>query len=233
MSDKAKRILVIEDDIDILKILCDQLELDGYSARGCTTGEEGVKASSSFKPDLIILDLNLPDIDGIKVCQYVRKRSECPVIMLTARDSLSDKMRGFASGCDDYIVKPFEYLELSVRVKACLRRYSGAGKEAKVLDFNSLKIVPARREVTLGDRPVKLTKKEFDLLELLASFPGQVLEREFITQQLWPNKEVYSWSRALDVHVRRLRQKIEPDPEHPVFIITHPGVGYSFRSEAD
>jgi two-component system alkaline phosphatase synthesis response regulator PhoP/OmpR family response regulator RpaB len=183
----------------------------------------------TMRPDLIILDLNLPDLDGIKLCQNIRRISEIPIIMLTARESLADKVRGLNSGADDYIVKPFEYLELAARIRACLRRSSSeqcCGKEKCC--FGELEVRLSTREVFLYDKPVYLTKKEFDLLELLICYPGEVLSREFICSQIWPNEEVYSWSRALDVHIRRLRKKIEPDPQNPKFIITHPGVGYRF-----
>lgn len=224
-----KTILVIEDDKDILTILKDQLELDGFSVAGASMGDQGIKLFKKLHPDLVILDLNLPDMDGIKVCQLIRRLAETPIIMLTARETISDKVRGFECGADDYIVKPFEYLELQARIKACLRRtLSGIKKEG--LQFGPLKILPQKMEVFLNDQDIKLTKKEFELLELLISNPDKVLERDFICRQLWPNGEVYTWSRALDVHIRRLRQKIEPDPDKPQFIITHTGVGYRFQT---
>ncbi len=221
------RVLVIEDDDDILTVLSDQLELDGFEVIRARSGKEGFQEFDRRLPDLVILDLNLPDVDGIKICQRLRQLSDCPVIILTARDSLSDKIRGFDCGCDDYMVKPFEYLELKARIKACLRRKRGIDHPGEIA-YGPLKVVLKRREVFLHEKPVHLTKKEFDLLELLITHPDQVLDREYICGQLWPDNETYAWSRALDVHIRRLRMKIEPDPEHPVFIITHPGVGYRF-----
>ena len=226
-----KKILIVEDDKDILTILRDQLELDNYEVKGAITGEEALKLFESFAPDLILLDLMLPDIDGIIICQQIRKRSNVPIIMLTARDALQDRIRGLEVGADDYVIKPFEYLELAARIKACLRR-SSMGKDKQV-SYGSIKIDHAKRQVFINDKPVKLTKKEYDLLDLLASNSGKVLSRDFLCGQLWPNKEVYSWSRALDVHIRRLRKKIEPDPENPRFILTHPGVGYRFEPSGE
>ena len=228
----AIKILVIEDDEDILTVLCDQLELDGYDVVKARSGEEGLKGFERYLPDLVILDLNLPDIDGIKICQRLRHISDSPVIILTARDSLSDKIRGFDCGCDDYIVKPFEYLELKARIKACLRRKRGANSKGEALSFGPLKVILRKREVFLNGKPVHLTKKEFDLLEILVTHPDQVLERDYLCTQLWPDNETYSWSRALDVHIRRLRLKVEPDPDHPSMILTHPGVGYRFNTSS-
>ena len=225
-------ILLIEDDRDILTILRDQLVMDNFKVLEAGSAEEGMQLFKTMRPDLIILDLNLPDLDGIKLCQNIRRISEIPIIMLTARESLADKVRGLNSGADDYIVKPFEYLELAARIRACLRRSSKeCGKEKCC--FGELEVRLGTREVSLQGKPVYLTKKEFDLLELLICYPGEVLSRDFICSQIWPNEEVYSWSRALDVHIRRLRKKIEPDPQNPKFIITHPGVGYRFDGSGD
>lgn len=226
------KILVVEDDKDILTVLKDQLELDGFEVKTALNGKTALEIFSHFNPDLILLDLNLPDIDGLRVCQKIRAHTqETAVIMLTARDRLCDKVRGFETGCDDYIVKPFEYLELQARIKAVLRRKSSTVANHEVMDFGTIKIFPQKREVKVQGNPIKLTKKEYDLLELFAAHPNKVLKREFIISELWPNKELYSWSRALDVHILRLRHKIEPDPECPRYIITHPGVGYRFRTD--
>lgn len=221
-------ILIIEDDKDIRRVLKDQLELDGFSVTEAASGAEGMYFFKKKPPSLILLDLNLPDLDGIKICQMMRSISDVPVIMLTARDALADKVRGFECGADDYIVKPFEYLELKVRILANLRRRVVVQKDELV--FGDLKISLKTREVFLRGRPVSLTRKEYELLELFIIQPNKVLEREYIVRQLWPNGEIYTWSRALDVHIRRLRQKIEVDSEQPQFILTHPGVGYRFNT---
>jgi len=224
-------ILVIEDDKDIRKVLKDQLELDGFSVLEAASGTEGMYVFKTRPPALILLDLNLPDLDGIKLCQMIRNISDVPIIMLTARDALADKVRGFECGADDYLVKPFEYLELKARILANLRRRAATQKDELI--FENLRISLKTREVFLNGQAVPLTRKEYDLLELFVVQPNRVLEREYIVRQLWPNGEVYAWSRALDVHIRRLRQKIEADPERPRFIVTHPGVGYRFQTSRD
>jgi two-component system alkaline phosphatase synthesis response regulator PhoP/OmpR family response regulator RpaB len=222
-------ILIVEDDADILKVLKDQLELDGYQVLEARQGDDGLKIAMESKPHLVILDLNLPDMDGLRMCRELRKISHVPVIMLTVRDTISDKLRGFEVGADDYITKPFEYLELAARVRACLKRNRVARPQDGVLDLDRIKLFPHKREVCVDGKPVGLTKREYELLELLALNRGRVLTRDFIMSQLWKGKEIYPWSRAVDVHIQRLRRKIEPDPEHPRFIITHPGVGYRFE----
>ncbi|OAG28040.1 response regulator transcription factor [Thermodesulfatator autotrophicus] len=230
---KAKtKILIIEDDLDITYILKEHLELDGFEVLEAENGQKGLELLEQ-NPDLIILDLNLPDIDGIKLCQKIRQKTDVPIIMLTARDSLSDKVRGLESGADDYLVKPFEYLEVLARIKACLRRAKKTLKKQEILEIGPFYIDFNRREVNINGKTIRLTKKEFDLLKILATHVNEVLTRDFIRNQLWPGKEIYPWSRALDVHIQRLRQKIEPDPENPRYIITHPGVGYRFNPEGD
>ncbi|WP_022853621.1 response regulator transcription factor [Thermodesulfatator atlanticus] len=232
MHGKTK-ILIIEDDLDIIYVLKEHLELDGFEVFEAETAKKGLKILEEEAPDLILLDLNLPDIDGIKLCKMIRQKSDIPIIMLTARDSLSDKVRGLESGADDYLVKPFEYLEVAARIKACLRRVKRGTPQQEVFEAGAFKIDFNRREVHLNGKSIKLTRKEFDLLKILASHPNEVLSREFLRKELWPGKEIYPWSRALDVHIQRLRQKIEPDPEKPRYIITHPGVGYRFNPEGD
>ncbi len=223
---KAK-ILIVEDDPDISKILKDQLELDGYDVETAASGKEGLEKFNKFLPDLIILDLNLPDIDGLRVCKTLREKSNIPIIMLTVRDSISDKLRGFECGADDYVTKPFEFLELAARIKVHLAR--SQKQKPQDYDFGYLKMHTIKKEVLVNGKPVRLTRREFELLELLVANAGRVLSREFIKSQLWPNKELYPWSRAIDVHIKRLREKIEPDPENPRIIVTYPGIGYKFE----
>ncbi len=223
---KAK-ILIVEDDPDISKILKDQLELDGYDVETAASGKEGLEKFNKFLPDLIILDLNLPDIDGLRVCKILREKSNIPIIMLTVRDSISDKLRGFECGADDYVTKPFEFLELAARIKVHLTR--NQKQKPQDYDFGYLKVHTTKKEVFVNGKPVRLTRREFELLELLIANAGRVLSREFIKSQLWPNKELYPWSRAIDVHIKRLREKIEPDPENPRIIVTYPGIGYKFE----
>lgn len=223
-----KKVLVVEDDIDIMTILQAQLKLDKYEVKGADCGQKGLDVFSAWQPDIMILDLNLPDIDGLDVCKAIRKESNIPIVILSARDSMSDKLRGFHFGVDDYITKPFEYMELRARIEACLRRGHDRNPK-KTLNYGRLKVFPKKRQVMVDDKTIDLTNKEFDLLELLLSQPEEVLSREFLYKQLWPNPKISSRNRALDVQIRRLRKKIEPNPDKPIFIITHPGVGYRFE----
>ena len=225
---EQKRVLVVEDDVDIMIILKAQLKLDKYEVKGADCGKKGLDIFSAWHPDIMILDLNLPDIDGLDVCQDVRKKSDIPIIVLSARDSMSDKLRGFHFGVDDYITKPFEYMELRARVEACLRRGHSWNPQKK-LNYGRIKVFPKKRQIMVDDKTIDLTNKEFDLLELLLAQSGEVLTREFLYSQLWPNPKMSSRNRALDVQIRRLRKKIEPNPDKPIFIITRPGVGYRFK----
>ena len=227
---RSARILVVEDDRDIRTVLTDQLSLDGYITAGASSGREVLKIFEDFTPDLVILDLKLPDVDGIIICQHLRKISSVPIIIVSARDTLPDKIRGLEVGADDYVTKPFEYLELEARIKACLRRrHSVRILEEEVLDLGKIRVFCEQRTVLIDKRKERLTRKEFELLKVLIENQDKVLSREFLSTRLWNKKEVYPWSRALDVHIRRLRKKIEPDPSTPRFIITHPGVGYRFK----
>ena len=229
---KPSRILVVEDDNDIRTVLMDQLTLDGYITEGAASGREVLKTFEGFRPDLVVLDLKLPDVDGIIICQHLRKISSVPIIIVSARDTLPDKIRGLEVGADDYVTKPFEYLELEARIKACLRRRRETKVlEEEVLELGNLKLYCEQRTIFIGKRRERLTRKEFELLKLFIENRGKVLSREFLSSRLWDKKEVYPWSRALDVHIRRLRKKIEPDPANPRFIVTHSGVGYRFNIE--
>jgi len=227
-SKNKKSILVVDDDKDILQTIKGNLELDGYDVVSAFDGQTGLDIAAKHRPDLVILDLNLPDIDGIKACQIMRREFDFPIIMLTARDTVSDKVLGLESGADDYMVKPFNALELSARIKAVLKRverrvvnddYEIGGL---VIDFKS-------RNLSARGVDVKLTKTEFELLKLFISYPDEVLSRDFITSQIWRDSELYQHSRALDVHVQRLRKKIEVDVENPQHITTVAGVGYKFQ----
>ena len=227
------RILVVEDEPDIKTVLMDQLKLDGYEPIGASTGREALKKMEEMTPDLVILDLKLPDVDGLIICQRIREKSGIPIIIVSARDSLPDKIRGLEIGADDYVTKPFEYLELEARIRACLRRRRVEIKEADPLDYGPLKIFRQKRIVEINGQEVRLTKKEFELLSIFIENQGKVLSREYLSSRLWNKKEVYPWSRALDVHIRRLRKKIEPDPANPRYILTHAGVGYRFAADLE
>lgn len=221
------QLLVVDDDADILKVLKANLELYGFHALTAETWALAKEVLDVRLPDLIILDLTLPDGDGVEICRLLKEEyPRMPVIMLTARDSVSDKVMGFESGADDFIVKPFETLELIARVKACLRRSMPA--ERKVV-IKGLEIDFDARSVRVSGSEVELTPKEYDLLQLFVLNRGDVISREFIRKKIWGDLKLYSWSRAIDVHMQHLRQKIEANPSAPEFIVTVPGIGYKFR----
>ncbi len=222
-----QKILIIDDDADIVKTVSANLQLDGFSVISAGCGNDGLAAVQADAPDLVLLDLNLPDIDGIKICQILRRDSDVPVIMLSARDTVSDKLLGLECGADDYLVKPFNSLELSARIRSVLRRVrrsetSGGCRHGEVvLDYRT-------HQVTVFGREIGLTRTEFSLLELFVSHVRETLSREFIQSQNWGDSKLYAHSRAVDVHVQRLRKKIEPNPQAPRFILTVAGVGYRF-----
>lgn len=221
-------ILVIDDDPDILTVLKANLELHKFAVTTADSWSEGEKALSSKKPDLLILDLMLPDGNGIDICRTIRtQNASFPIIMLTAKDKISDKVIGLESGADDYVVKPFETLELIARIKACLRRSRPAFEDQ--VTIGSLHIDYKRRIVKIKDREIILTPKEYDLLCFLISKRGTVVNREEIKQHLWKESQIYSWSRVIDVHVQHLRQKIEEDPSSPEYVVTVSGLGYRFK----
>ncbi len=222
-----KRLLVIDDDLDILKVLKANLALYGFDAETASDWSSARAILDLRLPDLIILDLTLPDGNGVDICKILKEKyTGLPIIMLTARDSVSDKVMGLESGADDYIVKPFDTLELIARIKACLRRTEPCLNKIVIDD---LEIDAGARSVKRGGRDIEFTRKEFDLLCLLISNRGEVLSRELIRKKLWGDSKLYSWSRAIDVHIQHLRHKIEKDPAEPQLILTVPGVGYRFR----
>ena len=220
-------ILVIDDDTDILKVLKANLEIHKFSVLTASSWTEGQKVLSGRTPDLVLLDITLPDGDGITICNTLRKQhASLPIIMLTAKDKTSDKVLGLESGADDYVVKPFETLELIARIKTCLRRVCPVEEK---LTIGDLTIDYKRRSVSVKKEKIILTPKEYDLLCFLVSKRGTVVTREDIKKFLWKEPKIYSWSRVIDVHIQHLRQKIEKDPSVPQYILTISGVGYSFK----
>ncbi len=220
-------ILIIDDDKDIVQTIKGNLELDGYEVLTAFDGSTGLHIARSNKPDLVILDLNLPDIDGIKTCEVMRREHDFPIIMLTARDGISDKVLGLECGADDYIVKPFNFLELSARIKSIFKRV----ERSLVNDQYGIKDLEVNfksRNISVRGEEISLTKTEFELLELFISYPGEVLSRAFIQKQIWQDSQLYQYSRTVDVHVQRLRKKIEKKVENPEYIVTVTGVGYKF-----
>jgi DNA-binding response OmpR family regulator len=223
------RVLVVDDDKDIVQTIKGNLELDGYEVLTAFNGRIGLHIAKTSRPDLVILDLNLPDIDGIKACEIMRREFNFPIIMLTARDGVADKVLGLECGADDYMVKPFDFLELSARIKSIFKRVERSLVK-NICEYNDLFIDFKSRSVSIQGRKIKLTKTEYELLVLFVSYPDEVLSREFIQQQIWRDSQLYKTSRAVDVHVQRLRKKIEAEIETPKYIVTVAGVGYKFQT---
>lgn len=230
-SGQAHTILVVDDDKDIVQAIQGNLELDGYHVICAYDGRSCIEMTRERRPHLIVLDLNLPDIDGIKACQYIRREFDLPIIMLTARDGISDMVLGLECGADDYMVKPFNALELSARIKAILNRTERSMLKSCFAD-HCLTIDFKSRHVTVHGETIKLTKTEYEVLELFISYTDEVLSREFIREQIWRDAGLYKHSRTVDVHVQRLRKKIEADPNNPRFIVTVAGVGYKYEATA-
>jgi len=229
ISKPTYRILVVDDDKDIVQTIKGNLELDGYEVLTASDGHSCLQMAREQRPDLVILDLNLPDIDGIKACQIMRREYDFPIIMLTAREGVSDKVLGLECGADDYIVKPFNSLELSARIKSILKRVERSLVNDQY-DFKDLSINFKSKVISVRGENVKLTKTEFELLSLFVSYPGEVLSRDFIQQQIWRDSQLYQTSRAVDVHVQRLRKKIEAEVDKPEYLVTVAGVGYKFQA---
>jgi DNA-binding response OmpR family regulator len=222
-----KRLLLIDDDPDILQVLKANLELYGYEVLLADRWAAAQECLAETLPDLIVLDLTLPDGDGIEICRRLKNQHpQVPIIMLTARDRVSDKITGLESGADDYMVKPFETAELVARVKACLRRSAPPERKAVI---GELVVDMKARAVAVRGIPVELTPKEYELLCLFVQHRGEAVTRELIRKTLWKSQKLYSWSRVIDVHIQHLRQKIEKNPAEPEYIITVPAIGYKFK----
>jgi DNA-binding response OmpR family regulator len=233
VSTRQRRILVVDDETSIREVLTRYLEREGYRVEVAADGQSALLAAATSPPDLIVLDLMLPGIDGLEVCRRLRSQSAVPIIMLTARDEEADKLIGFTTGADDYLTKPFSPAELVLRVKAVLRRADAATAPAlapdDTLHVGELVISPAFRRVEVAGRAVELTAKEFDMLLLLARHPGQVFSRSQLLDHIW-DYDYYGDSSTVTVHISRLREKLEPDPAHPRYIKTVWGVGYKFEA---
>ncbi len=226
-----KLILVIEDEAPIVEILKFNLTKSGYRVLTAFDGEEGYRLALSEKPDLILLDVMLPKMDGFEVCKKVREKQSTPIIMLTARDEEVDKVLGLELGADDYCTKPFSVRELLARVKANIRRTSAdapSNESGDLITFQNLTINPSRYEASKDDKVIDLTLREFELLKFLAIQPGQIFTRETLLEKVW-GYEYFGDVRTVDVTVRRLREKVEDNPASPNFIMTKRGVGYYFN----
>ncbi len=229
MAQRTK-ILVVDDEPNIVDTVQAYLEKEGYTVYTAMDGPSALKAARAFRPDLIVLDIMLPGMDGLEVLRRLRQESEVYVLMLTAKAEETDKVVGLSVGADDYLTKPFSPRELVARVKAILRRGRGAGPGEPVLAFRRLRIDPGARRVWKDDEAVELTPIEFDLLLALARHAGRVLSREQLIEQVW-GYDYYGDERVVDVHIGRLRKKVEDDPSHPTLVVTVRGVGYRFEDE--
>lgn len=220
-----ERILIIEDDEAIVKVLRRGLTFDGYQVDAAFDGEAGLLLARDYHPDLVILDWMLPGMDGLEVCQRIRALISVPVLMLTARDAVQDRISGLDAGADDYMVKPFDLDELLARVRALLRRTQQ--ERAPLLSFSDLSLDTSTRQAMRKGRTIQLTAKEYDLLELFMRHPRQVLTRELIFDRVW-GYDFGGESNVLDVYIRYLRQKLETEGEGRL-LHTVRGVGYVLR----
>ena len=232
-------ILVVEDELSLLETLAYNLKRQGYEVETASDGHAALEKARKLHPDLIVLDVMLPGIDGFEICRILRQEMTTPVVMLTARDDEIDRVVGLEVGADDYMVKPFSMRELMARVKAMLRRVRLIRQEinnqaapveplGRVLVFDNLSIDLNRREVILNNQALAFKPKEFELLTFFAQHLGQVLTREFVLERVW-GWDYIGDSRTVDVHVRWLREKVETDPSDPHRIITVRGAGYRFE----
>lgn len=227
----SEKILVVDDERPIAEILRYNLEKEGFEVLTAYDGDQAVEMALTELPDVVILDIMLPGRDGFEACKAIRSRSSVPIIMLTAKEAESDKIRGLGLGADDYVTKPFSPKELVARIKAILRRTQGAlGGESsdRHIYFGELLIDRDNHRVFKGDKELNLTTREFALMAYLASQPGRVYTREHLLKEVW-GYQYPGDIRTVDVTVRRLREKIEDDPSEPRYLLTKRGVGYYFR----
>ena len=223
-----RRVLVVDDEPMVREVVTAYLKRDGFAVSEAADGQEALDALRRSTPDLVVLDVMLPKVDGFSVLNHLRKLSDVPVILLTARAEESDRVLGLELGADDYVVKPFSPRELTARVRSVLRRARSATTSV-ALSYDDLDIDSGSREVTLRGSPLELTPKEFDLLWFFAESPRQVFSRGQLLEHVWDSSTDYQDPSTVTVHVRRLRQKMEADPADPRWIKTVWGVGYRFE----
>jgi DNA-binding response OmpR family regulator len=230
VANGSARILLVDDEQSIQTLLSYPLRKDGYHVTSALDGSEALRRFEEGRFDLVILDLMLPQLNGVEVCRQLRSRSQVPIIMLTAKGSETDKVAGLEVGADDYITKPFSMREFRSRVKAALRRSRMAAgtQDDGAIECGELTIDFDRRLVTLGEDEVRVTYVEFEILGALARSPGRVLTRETLLEHVWGDSD-YRDPRTVDVHIRHLREKLETDPKEPEYLFTVRGVGYRFR----
>ncbi|MBW3621820.1 MAG: response regulator transcription factor [Armatimonadetes bacterium] len=222
------KVLLVEDEIPLAEGIEYSLRYEGFETAHASDGLKGLELFRTFEPDLILLDLMLPGRSGLEVCQEIRRESNVPIIILTAKGEEADKVMGLAQGADDYVTKPFSTPELIARVRAVLRRSRSAEPQAtESLAYGPLQLNLVSRKLRVEGQPVELTRREFDLLEMFMRHPGRVFTRETLLSRVWGEAEFID-DRTVDVHVRWLRQKIEADPSRPALIQTVRSVGYRF-----
>src|SRR6476661_3891101 len=233
MADRSPRILVVDDEQSVGTLLSYPLRKDGFEVVRAADGREALARFSEQPFDLVVLDVMLPQLDGLEVCRRLRARSSVPIIMLSAKSEEIDKVLGLELGADDYITKPFSMREFRSRVKAALRR-SGMARtdvdDERPIDVRGLRIDPGKRTVTRNGEIVATTYVEFEILLALARSPGRVFTRDMLLARVWGDS-AYRDPRTIDVHIRHLREKIEVDPKEPEYLFTVRGVGYRFRDE--
>ncbi|RJQ45038.1 MAG: DNA-binding response regulator [Gaiellales bacterium] len=227
MSDR--KILVVDDEANVRQLVRSYLEQEGYQVLEAADGAAALTLARREHPDLIVLDLMLPEVDGIEVCRILRGESDVFILMLTARTEEADKLIGLGVGADDYLTKPFSPRELVARVKAILRRGEPSAAARTVLRAGDVEVDPERHEARVGDRPLELTSKEFEILAELAANPGIVYSREKLLENVW-GYDYFGDARVVDVHVAKLRKKLEEDPARPQRLVTVRGVGYKLES---
>jgi len=234
LENHQEKILVVDDEASIRRILETRLSMIGYDVVTAADGEEAIATFNENHPDLVVLDVMMPKLDGYGVCQELRKESDIPIIMLTALGDVADRITGLELGADDYVVKPFSPKELEARIRSVLRRVDKEGASgipsSGVIQVGSIKIDTNRRQVYKGDERIRLTGMEFSLLELMVGRSGEAFSRSEILQEVWgytPERHVDT--RVVDVHISRLRAKLEDDPSNPELILTARGTGYMFQ----
>lgn len=230
MAGDIKRILVVDDEHKIVDLVKLYLEKAGYRVLTEGNGESALHTFRDERPHLVILDLNLPKVDGLEVCRTIRRESDTPIIMLTARDEEADRLIGLEIGADDYVTKPFSPRELVARVRAVLRRMTPDTTYEGEISIGDLVIDPNRYEVRRGDSDIELTPTEFKILQTLARSPGRVFSRLQLLERV-QGDAFEGYERTIDAHIKNLRQKIEPEPQKPRYILTVFGIGYKFQDK--
>ncbi len=226
MSTDGASIVIIDDEPPIQKLIRVTLRAHGFMVSEASTGQDGIVKVSTFRPDLVILDLGLPDLDGVDVLSRIRSWSQVPIIILTARDQEGEKIKALDAGADDYVTKPFSMGELMARIRALLRRLPMGSSEDAILRCGQIQIDLSQHTVMRGSERIKVTPTEYELLKILAQNSGRVLTHKYLLQHVWGGQQWQTESQYLRIYIGHLRKKIEDDPARPKYIITEPGVGY-------